>query len=416
MKKKTLIFSFVVVFALAFTAHAGITIKGIKEYGTPHQDVMQKVIDKFKSKTGIDVKIDVMPYLTFREKMMVNLVGEIPEYDFIHFPASMMGPVYGSGKLTDLAEFDKKYNFDKKNWLPPAWAKATFKGKHLGIPFKECMFVLFYRKDLFKAKGLEPPETVLDYLHAAKVLTDPPNMYGIALQAKQAVTTSWSWWDYLYAWGGDVFDKDYRPAFNTREGEESLQFFVDMINKYKVAVPGSTTYSFDEATSAVLTGKAAMAPNWNDQYVNFNDPAKSKVVGKVGMAPMPKLLERGATASCWVMGIPKVAKHPEEAYQWMEFVSRPENATYMFEGGAYAGRASPYEDPELIKKYPEIKTVGEALKYGRLLPKIPEMIKVSDIMSREITKVIAGQTSVKAALDSMESKVDKVMRGAGYYK
>lgn len=220
----------------------------------------------------------------------------------------------------------------------------------------------------------------------------------------------------MYAWGGDVFDKDYRPVFNTREGEESLQFFVDMINKYKVAVPGSTTYSFDEATSAVLTGKAAMAPNWNDQYANFNDPKKSTVVGKVGIALMPAFKARGATASCWVMGIPKVSKNAEAAYQWMEFVSRPENAEYFFAGGAYVGRAKPYQNPDLIKAYPEIKIVGEALKYGRLLPKIPEMIKVSDIMSREITKVIAGQITVKQALASMEEQVDKLMKEAGYYK
>lgn len=414
--KRILVLSFALILMGAFAANAGVTIKGIKEYGTPHQETMDKIAEKFKAETGIDVKYDVMPYLTFREKMMVNLVGEIPEYDFIHFPSSMMGPVYGSGKLMDLAELDQKYNFDKKDWLPPAWEKATFKGKHLGIPFKECLFVMFYRKDLFKEKGLPPPTTIERYLKAAEAFTNPPQMYGIALQAKQAVTTAWCWWDYLYAWGGNVFDKDYRPAFNTREGEESLQFFVDLIVKYKVAVPGSTTYSFDEATSALLTGKVAMAANWNDQYANFNDPKKSKVVGKVGISLMPAKVAKGATASCWVMGIPKVSKNSDAAYKWMEFVSSPENAKYMFEGGAYVGRATPYQDPELIKEFPEIKIVGEALKYGRLLPKIPEMIKVSDIMCRYISKTIAGQMTVKQALDGMDKDIDKLMRKAGYYK
>jgi len=414
--KKVLILSFALILMGVFAAHAGVTIKGIKEYGTPHQEFIDKIAEKFKAETGITVKYDAMPYLTFREKMMVNLVGEIPEYDFIHFPASMMGPVYGSGKLMDLAELDKKYNFDEKNWLPPAWEKATFKGKHLGIPFKECMFVMFYRKDLFKEKGLAPPNTIKEFLEAAEVFTNPPKMYGVALQAKQAVTTAWCWWDYLYAWGGNVFDKDYRPAFNTREGEESLQFFVDLINKYKVAVPGSTTYSFDQATSALLTGKVAMAANWNDQYANFNDPKKSQVVGKVGITLMPMKKARGATASCWVMGIPKVSKNADAAYRWMQFVAKPENAKYMFEGGAYVGRASPYQNPALIKEFPEIKIIGEALKYGRLLPKIPQMIKISDLMSRYISKTIAGQITVKQALDGMEKDTNKIMIKAGYYK
>jgi len=394
----------------------GVTIKGIKEFGTPHESVLMEMAKKFKAETGIDVKYDVMPYLTFREKMMVNLVGKVPEYDFIHFPGSMAGPVLSGGHLLPLEKFDKKYKFDLEDWIPSAWEKAHWKGKHLAMPFKECGFVLFYRKDLFEKKGLKPPVTVKDYLKAAQALTDPPNMYGIALQAKQAVTTTWSWWDYLYAWGGDVFDKNWKPAFNTREGEESLQFFIDLINKYKVASPGSTTYSFDGATSAMQTGKAAMVPNWWDQYINFQDPKKSSVAGKVGMAVMPRNTRQMATTSCWAMGIPKASRHPEEAYRWMEFVVRAENANFFFDAGAYVGRASPYKDPELLRKYPEIKTISEAMAHGRYLPKIPEMIKVSDISSRYISKAIAGKMTVKEALSGMEKEVDKIMREAGYYK
>ena len=100
----------------------------------------------------------------------------------------------------------------------------------------------------------------------------------------------------------------------------------------------------------------------------------------------------------------------------MEFVVRAENAHYFFDAGAYVGRASPYKDPELLKKYPEIETIFQAMEHGRYLPKIPEMIKVSDISARYISKAIAGTMTVKEALNGMEKEIDKIMGEAGYYK
>ena len=45
-------------------------------------------------------------------------------------------------------------------------------GKYYGIPHSAATILLIYRKDIFKAKGLKPPETWDDFIKVAQAMME----------------------------------------------------------------------------------------------------------------------------------------------------------------------------------------------------------------------------------------------------
>jgi multiple sugar transport system substrate-binding protein len=67
---------------------------------------------------------------------------------------------------------------------------APDKGKYYGLPYHGWVQGIWYRKDWFKKKGLNPPDTWENILKAAKALHKPEdNQYGILVGTKSEVYT-----------------------------------------------------------------------------------------------------------------------------------------------------------------------------------------------------------------------------------
>src|SRR5215212_4140197 len=71
-------------------------------------------------------------------------------------------------------------------------------GQQYYLPIQYVVLYLYYRPDLFKAAGLEPPKTCEEFLNAAKTLTKAPDQYGFGFRGGKGG------WD---QWGTFVFSK-----------------------------------------------------------------------------------------------------------------------------------------------------------------------------------------------------------------
>ncbi|MBV9133993.1 MAG: extracellular solute-binding protein [Chloroflexi bacterium] len=82
---------------------------------------------------------------------------------------------------------------------------ATYQGKLGGVPWFNNGPGLYYRKDLFAAKGLQPPKTYDDLLKAATTL-QTADIVGFAMQLPQNEGGIINWMEYLWGYGGDLVD------------------------------------------------------------------------------------------------------------------------------------------------------------------------------------------------------------------
>jgi ABC-type glycerol-3-phosphate transport system substrate-binding protein len=79
----------------------------------------------------------------------------------------------------------------------------------------------------------------------------------------------------------------FEPAITEPCHREIVEFWWDAINTHKISPPGMTAYGRNEANAIFMAGDAAFTLVDSTHFGEFSDPKRSKIVGKVGMAPFP---------------------------------------------------------------------------------------------------------------------------------
>ena len=92
--------------------------------------------------------------------------------------------------------------------------------------------------------------------------------------------------------GGD------EPAITEPCHREIVEYWWDALHTHKISPPGMTAYGRNEANAIFMAGDAAFTLIDSIHFGEFSDPKKSKVAGKVAMAPFP-VGPRGKAPTSW---------------------------------------------------------------------------------------------------------------------
>ena len=104
---------------------------------------------------------------------------------------------------------------------------------------------------------------------------------------------------YLMAYGGQWFDPQYKPTFNSPAGYKALEY---MAKLKKFAPPGVLSYGNDESTVSMQQERVAMMLQWASRCAPMDNPELSKVVNKVAWKPGPSLRRGGIPAGTLAVG------------------------------------------------------------------------------------------------------------------
>src|SRR5262249_56091772 len=87
--------------------------------------------------------------------------------------------------LSNPALTNPQFAFD--DFFPNTRQIATVNGQLIGVPLYPEVQLLYYRKDVFKAKNVAVPQTMEEWEEAAKKLTDKANnFYGFVSRGKRS--------------------------------------------------------------------------------------------------------------------------------------------------------------------------------------------------------------------------------------
>ena len=137
--------------------------------------VLAAIAPKFKALTGAKVKVDIMSYPELLTKITADFVGHTKGYDLVTMDIVWSGQFAEAGYTVDLTDWIKRDAAEIKvdDIYPSLMASlGGYKGKQVAFPFAGYANVLAYRKDLYKAAGLKPPETMEEMVADALKLTD----------------------------------------------------------------------------------------------------------------------------------------------------------------------------------------------------------------------------------------------------
>src|SRR4051812_9851556 len=293
---------------------------------------------------------------------------------------------------------------------------ATYEGKLWGVPWFNNGPGLYYRKDLFDAKGLKPPKTYDELLSTAKTL-QTPDMVGFAMQLNQGEGGIISWMEYLWGYGGDLVDDKLNVIVDQgTAGVDGMQKILDFVYKDKILPEAALQFKLGADVGNLFGGgKAAMIRLW---YSNFGDIAKPESAIKQeqwDVVPLPSKDGAKPGPGClgdWNLGVSKFSTKQKEALEAVRILTGQDMQRMRFlEGGFLPARPAVFDDPEIQKKYPYAKSAQssfESLKPRPVTPFYPQMS--SDAIQPAFGQAMAQQIKPDQAIKQMADKMREIMK------
>ena len=423
---------------------------------TPAAGAILKLLPEFEKKTGIKVEVTRTNVSDLVTKLMLELGAGSSEIDIIYNARWQILPAF-SDVLVDVRKFQNDPtlphlpldDFFKAHLIATSF--FVDKERQVAIPHDASTMIWFYRKDIFDKyrdkfmaeKGYDwtpgPNITWDQYYEIAKWINEnvPEVKYGAGHMAKQWNSLYCDFSNVFWSFGARGFEnpetESYGAIFPGRcmwdspEAIEAAKFYKKLITE--VAHPASIGWDWASLAEAFAKGdEIAMCFEWHDYMMMFGDPSRSKVVGKVAAALMPKGKDGRSHVYYSGAGLSINSYIPEirQKAAWLFLVWQASIPVQkeIFKMGSTPVRKSTYEDPEVkqwIKegRYPGAKIAPvmlEAWKEENLEyveAKIPQFVETLIIQYTHLAYMLQGKETPEEA---MKNIVKEVNEATGYTK
>jgi sorbitol/mannitol transport system substrate-binding protein len=214
---------------------------------------------------------------------------------------------------------------------------------------------------------------------------------------------------------------------NSPQFTAATQFYVNLIKAH--GEPGASQAGFTECLNAMSQDKVAMWYDATSAAGSLEDPASSKVVGKVGYAYAPvKETKASGWLWSWAWVMPKTTKKADAAAKFALWATSKnyENLVGTKLGWARVPsgkRASTYEIPaykkasgafgELtLKSIQGVDPANPGLQprptVGIQFVDIPEFADLGTKVAQSVSAALTGKSTVKQALDDGQKQAETV--------
>jgi ABC-type glycerol-3-phosphate transport system substrate-binding protein len=145
----------------------------------------------------------------------------------------------------------------------PTTFHQKWQGKQYYLPLHSGCVALYWNTEIFKNAGIAgPPKTWEEYVTIAKKVTNLEKKIfatTATLQVEPPTNMTYDIYPLIFQAGGSLIDeKTNKAVFNSPAGVKAIQWYVDLINKDKVAVPGVLSNGEKEKRANFGAGNVAM--------------------------------------------------------------------------------------------------------------------------------------------------------------
>jgi multiple sugar transport system substrate-binding protein len=405
--------------------HGGTTlvVSGIPH---PSTEVFQAMTPDFTELTGIKVEWDLIETGRIQSKQFLEHTAKTGRYDVNMYKGASVVEYFAKGVLQPLMPYIKgeltPKGYDYDDLLPAAReALGTAGGTVLGIPTASESFFLAYRKDLFQKYGKTAPDTTEQLLELARFFKEKePGLAGIVMRAQTGRTLALAWSLLTHQFCGSMVDqKSWETTLEKPETIRSLKYLLDLL---KAGPTGIENYTWEEATSTFMAGKAAIWFEATALQPWLDDPKKSTIVGKIGYAPPPKgpCGRYGAMAG-WAMGLPVEARHKDAAWAFIAYMTSKELAPVYAAKGGVISRISSLDDPKYVAQNPDfVKALKAAYEAAaNLTAKGEKWVPPTDVATRLQERVgmhagnaLLGKATPEEAMKAAAKEVREILAKA----
>jgi ABC-type glycerol-3-phosphate transport system substrate-binding protein len=325
---------------------------------------IQDAVDAFNRKPERDedlIFIQMIIQGDISEKTKIAIAGgDPPDLAGLY---SVDVPVFAAhNALLPLDEMMADAGIGEQTFVKVYWDLCRYKDRTWAIPSTPSTWALHWNKKLFRDAGLDPeqpPRTLSELDAFARKLTKVDD--DGRLTQVGYLPTEPGWWKYPWAlwFGGTLWNGRDRLTFDSPESVRAMRWIRSYSDGtvYQGIGPEPIGYAeldrfkktfgdFSTSDNAFFTGKVAMEIQgvWMAKFIDTYAPdgfewgcAAFPAAAKEGEPGVP-ILKDVTVAEADVIGIPRGSKHPDLAFTFIEFMSRPEGMEILCLG---QGKHSP---------------------------------------------------------------------------
>ena len=310
---------------------------------------------------------------------------------------------------------------DDKAWLksfyPAFMENSQTGGKTWGIPFQRSTIVLYYNKEMFKEAGLDPnkpPETWTQMREYAQKLTKRDASGKVTQWGVQIPSSGFPYWLFqglAIENGAQLMNPAGTQTFyDTPEVIGALQYWLDLINKYKVHPEGIVEWG--TTPKDFFEKKVAMIWTTTGNLTNVKSNAKFDF----GVAMLPAGKQRGSPTgggNFYIFAKSTPAQR-EAAMKFIKWVTSPERAAqWGIETGYVAVRADAWDTP-VMKKYvdgfPPAAVARDQLKFAKAELSTHDNQRVTKALNDGLQAALTGTKTPEQAMKDAQTQSERILR------
>lgn len=376
----------------------------------------------------VEIRADFLPLEELHRHMLAESGAAWGEADLFLCVTDWLPEAIEGGQILSL---DRFLESDPPEGWPEAWS-PSMRGLQsrpegiYGLPYHDGPEVFLYRRDLFEdpaeqdsfrrksGRELAPPRTWDEFVEVAKFFTRPEQgLWGACLAGyPDAHNNVYDFLIHLWSRGGSLLSAG-RSAIRSPEGEEALQFLVDLYHLHRVVDPRCLELDSVASGMHYAQGHAAMMWNWSGFAAVAELPGVSQIVGKNACTLVPGAAgPKGRSVSLniyWVLTIPSGSRNIDMAYRFLRHVAGPEmdKATSMLGGNGV--RLSTWRDTEVREKFPYYAILEEAHRSVESPPQIPEFTAIAECLNRHVDDAMHQRRAVRECIAAASAEIDAIL-------
>ena len=348
-----------------------------------------------------------------QDKAKFLLAGDVP-LDLLRIDITELAAYAAEGALLDLGPYlAAAGDFDERAYFPAVLeALRTPTGGLFGLPSTFTPYVMYVNLDRLAELGRARPGPEWswdEFVELATLATEDedgdgrPEHFGVSLTQWLQAVCPWIWQA-----GGELLSADgTRARLGEPEVVRALQFLHDLLHERRV---GSFDASFaNQLTQGLFQGGRALFYGPVGYWETYRFRAIDRF--RWDVLPLPRDARAATSVAMTVYVVPRTAREPELAVEFLRLLAGPEYQRMLAEiGNGVPGLIEAAEGASFLK--PDVAPDSEqvfldVLAHARFQPPLANWRKLESLCQAELEAILLEpECDVAAACARMAAKTD----------
>ena len=364
-----------------------------------YADVIKECLPAFEKENNVICEVQELSEADLYSGIALDAINADGTYDLCMVDGSWMAEFTENGVLANLSELGYELDSDI---IPATTSICVVDGDTYLAPYYGNVTVLLYNKANVEAAGydgdsIQSLDDILDICKKAQAAGKKGFIYRGDTQNNLVV----DFLPILLSFGGWVLDDNMKPAVDTPEFKEAMNFYLELIAT-------GEAQKKDDLIASCDTGSGTMGVGWPGWYTPTAD-STADYCAITGAASDGDTAYNANVYGVWTIGVPANSQNKEKAVELLSYLMDADVQKSTVASGGVPCRYSSLQDPDVLATYPQYEVVCKALEGGVYRPVIAEWTQFYTILGTEMDNIVNGVKTVDAGLADAQAQLVELM-------